>query len=176
MVKSVTPLDELDRTLIAALQANARESYEDLARKLSVSASTVRRRVERLLSSGTLKLVAVPSWPKLGMNLVAFIALSVELPRLRSVAAELAKMDEICWVAFVTGAYDLFAQVVLPANEDFIRFVTHRVAPIDGIRDLQTFMVPEFVKSFEEYRLPVRPDPLYLKGDVSEGVERGAAD
>jgi Lrp/AsnC family transcriptional regulator for asnA, asnC and gidA len=175
-VKSVTPLDELDRMLIASLQANARESYEDLARKLSVSASTVRRRVERLLSSGTLKLVAVPSWPKLGMNLVAFIALSVELPRLRRVAAELAKMDEICWVAFVTGAYDLFAQVVLPANEDFIRFVTHRVAPIDGIRDLQTFMVPEFVKSFEEYRLPVRPDPLYLKGDVSEGVERGPAD
>lgn len=159
-----TPLDERDRRLIIRLQANARASYQELADELGVSQSTVRRRVERLLNSGALRLVAVPSWPHLGINLTALVALSVDLRQLRAIAAELAEMDEICWVAYATGTFDLLAQVVLPSNEDFVRFVTQRIAPIEGIRDLETFMIPEFAKSIEQWRIPVRPNPLYLRG------------
>lgn len=161
---SVITLDEHDRVLITALQANVRASYQELALLTGLSASTVRRRIDRLVASGALKLVAVPSWPQLGLRLTALIAISVDLHRLRGVGDELAKMDEIVFVAIATGAYDLIAEVVLPTNEDFVRFVTQRIAPIEGIRDLQTFMVPEFIKSFEQYRLPLQPNPLYLRG------------
>lgn len=157
-------LDEHDRILIGLLQANARASYQDLADATGLSASTVRRRVDRLIDSRTVNLVAVPDWTKLGVYFTALLAISVDLPRLRSVGRQLAVMDEICFVAIATGAYDLFAQVVLPMNADFVRFVTQRVAPIEGIRDIQTFMIPEFIKSFEEYRLPATPDPLYARG------------
>lgn len=129
-----------------------------------MSASTVRRRIERLLETETVRLVAVPSWPSLGLYFTAFVALSVDLSRLRSIGNELAKMDEICFVAIATGSYDLFAQIVLPMNADFVRFVTQRIAAISGIRDIQTFMIPEFIKSFHEYQLPATPNPLYVRG------------
>jgi DNA-binding Lrp family transcriptional regulator len=161
---SVTHLDEQDRILIELLQANARASYQELAASSGMSASTVRRRAERLFETGTIKPVAVPNWTKLGVGFTALLAISVELPRLRSVGNELAKMQEICFVAIATGAYDLFAQVALPMTVDFVRFVTQRVAPIEGIRDIQTFMIPEFIKSFEEFRLPATPHPLYARG------------
>lgn len=161
---AVPALDEIDRILINLLQADARASYQELADATGLSASTVRRRVERLIESRTVRLVAVPDWTKLGVYFTALLAISVDLPKLRSVGKQLARMDEICFVAIATGAYDLFAQVVLPMNADFVRFVTQRVAPIEGIRDIQTFMIPEFIKSFEEYRLPATPDPLYARG------------
>ncbi len=155
--------DEQDRILMGLLQADARASYQYLAEVTGMSASTVRRRVERLIETEAVRLVAVPNWPSLGLYFAAFLALSVDLPRLRSVGNELARMDEIAFVALSTGSFDIFAQLVLPMNADFVRFVTQRVAAIEGIRDIQTFMIPEYIKSFHEYRLPASPNPLYVR-------------
>jgi Lrp/AsnC family transcriptional regulator for asnA, asnC and gidA len=160
---SATALDACDRTLIELLQANVRASYQELANATGLSASTVRRRVERLLASGVVKLVAVPDWRRLGMGLTAFLAISADLHRLRDIGLELAAMEEIVFVAVTTGSYDLIAEAVLPTNEDYVRFVSERVAPIEGIRGMQTFMIPEFIKSFEQYRFPRYPNPLYQR-------------
>lgn len=176
---SSTALDPKDRELIALLQSNVRASYHELASATGLSASTVRRRIDRLVQRDVLKLVAVPSWSRLGLHLTALIAISVDLHRLRRVGDALATMDEIVFVAIVTGAYDLIAELVLPTNEDFVRFVTQRIAPIEGIRNVQTFMVPEFVKSFEQYRLPVEPNRLYLRqanGEYAFSDDRVVAD
>lgn len=163
-------LDGLDRVLVRCLQADVRASYQEIAKVVGTSPSTVRRRVERLVENGAIKLVAVPAWDRLGLRLTAFIAISVDLYRLRSVGKHLAEMDEIVFVAMVTGDYDIISEVVLPRNEDFVRFVTQRIAPIEGIRNIQTFMVPEFIKSFEQYRLPAEPNRLYLRTDSGDYV------
>jgi Lrp/AsnC family transcriptional regulator for asnA, asnC and gidA len=159
--ESTIMLDELDRALIALLQEDARSSYHELATTLGVSPSTARRRAERLIEADVIKAVVVPNWSKLGYGFVALVGISVALPRLREVGRGLVSMDEVNWVAMTTGAFDLFAQIVLPRNEDITRFITERIAPIEGIRNMETLMVPEWVKSFEEYRLPREPNPLY---------------
>ncbi|HEX3723933.1 MAG TPA: Lrp/AsnC family transcriptional regulator [Nitrolancea sp.] len=164
-MSSVMVLDELDHTLIELLQADARMSYQDLADSTTLSASTVRRRVERLVSGGLIRFVAVPSWSRLGLGLTAFIGISVDLDRLRDIGNQFAEMDEIVFVAVTTGSYDLIAEAVLPTNEDFVRFVTVRIAPIKGIRRIQTFMIPEFIKSFEQYRYPKRSTHLYKRNE-----------
>jgi Lrp/AsnC family transcriptional regulator for asnA, asnC and gidA len=162
-MEAVTLLDEQDRIIVRMLQDNARASYQELAEAAGTSPSTARRRVERLLETGTLQLVAVPAWTKLGIFFTAFLAIKVDPQHLRSVGQKLASMDEIVFVGIATGQYDIFAQLVLPQNQDMVRFVTQRVAPITGIRDIQTSMIPEFIKSFESYRLPLTPDPLYMR-------------
>ena len=160
--ESIIILDELDRALIALLQEDARTSYHDLGTTLGVSPSTARRRVERLIDGGVIKAVVVPDWPKLGFSFVALVGISVELSKLRDVGRGLSSMDEVTWVGMTTGAFDLVAQIILPRNKDITRFITERIAPIDGIRNMETLMVPEWIKSFEEYRLPLQPNPLYL--------------
>ncbi len=47
-------LDELDRSLVAALQANARESVANLARQLDVARTTVIARIARLERSNVI--------------------------------------------------------------------------------------------------------------------------
>lgn len=47
-------LDELDRNLVALLQANARESVANLARQLGVARTTVVARIERLERTGVI--------------------------------------------------------------------------------------------------------------------------
>jgi Lrp/AsnC family transcriptional regulator for asnA, asnC and gidA len=164
-VETITSLDDYDRQIIRVLQHDARASYQELAAAAGISPSTARRRLERLTETEALRFVAAPNWQKLGLFFIAFVAIKVDPQRLRSVAHELAAMDEICWLAIATGQADIFGQLVLPRNQDFVRFVTQRIAPISGIRDIQTSMIPEFIKTIEEYRLPLIPDRLYMRDE-----------
>jgi DNA-binding Lrp family transcriptional regulator len=150
----VVTLDDHDRELMALLQEDSRASYQALATATGMSPATVRRRVERLISTGAVFLVAVPNWPRLGLNLIAFVGISVELSRLKHVASEISKMDEFFWVAMTTGDYDLLAEIVLPTNSDVAEFVTERIAPIEGIRSFRLLFTPRFFKSWSDYRLP----------------------
>jgi DNA-binding Lrp family transcriptional regulator len=151
---SIVELDDHDRELIGLLQEDARANYQSLANATGLSPATVRRRVERLISSGAVRLVAVPYWPRLGFNLIAFAGISVELSRLKHVASEISKMDEFYWIAMTTGDYDLLAEIVLPTNRDVAEFVTERIAPIEGIRSFRLLFTPRFFKSWSDYRVP----------------------
>jgi Lrp/AsnC family transcriptional regulator for asnA, asnC and gidA len=151
---SIVQLDDHDRELVGLLQEDARANYQTLATRTGLSPATVRRRVERLISTGAVQLVAVPYWSRLGFNLVAFVGITVELSRLKQVATEMAKMDEFYWIAMTTGDYDLLGEIVLPANRDLAEFVTEKLAPIEGIRSFRVLITPRFFKVWGDYRLP----------------------
>ena len=163
MHDDIVEIDHVDREIITLLQANPRASYLELAQELGVSASTARRRTERLLSSNALKLFAIPAWPTVGMTLGAIIGVSVELSKLREVAAKLRSMDEVCWIGMTAGEYDFVGQIVLPRNIDLMPFVADRLGTIEGIRNVQTLVVSNWIKHFNEYRIQMVPDPLYSR-------------
>jgi DNA-binding Lrp family transcriptional regulator len=48
-------LDEVDQRIIALLQEDARSSYADIGAKVSLSAPAVKRRVDRLRSTGVIR-------------------------------------------------------------------------------------------------------------------------
>ncbi|MGY1814171.1 Lrp/AsnC family transcriptional regulator [Blastococcus sp. SYSU D00820] len=48
------PLDEIDRTIVASLRADARRSFADIGREAGLSASAVKRRVDRLEAAGVI--------------------------------------------------------------------------------------------------------------------------
>ncbi|MEZ4571329.1 MAG: Lrp/AsnC family transcriptional regulator [Thermomicrobiales bacterium] len=127
--ESTIVLDELDRALIALLQEDARASYHELPEQCQVSRLQRREGApERLIDADVIKTVVVPNWPKLGYSFVACRYLSSCSSYVKSGAIS---MDEVNWVAMTTGAFDLFAQIVLPRNQDITSFITERLAPID---------------------------------------------
>src|SRR5205085_7392030 len=79
--------DELDRSIIEALQANGRESFRAIASRVGVSEATVRARYGRLTAEGILQVVAVTNPLGLGYE-QALISVNASAP-----AAEVA--DEI---------------------------------------------------------------------------------
>ena len=68
-------LDERDREILAALQADARATYADIAARIGMSASAVHERVRKLEQSGAiLGYKAVVSAESVGLFVTALIA------------------------------------------------------------------------------------------------------
>ncbi len=68
-------MDTLDREIIQLLQVNGRLNNAEIARAISVSEGTVRRRLKRLRDDSVIKVVAVPDVEKMGKSVTAMIGL-----------------------------------------------------------------------------------------------------
>ena len=102
--------DDLDRKLLIQLQANARESTANLARKLGVARTTVVARLARLEREG----VVVGYTARLAhddseQGVQAFVGITVEPKSAREVARHLARLPELKQLCSVSGEFDLMA-------------------------------------------------------------------
>lgn len=102
--------DDLDRQLIALLQANARDSTANLARKLGVARTTVLARIARLERER----VVVGYSARLGQDegdrgVQAYVGITVEPKSARDVMLRLAKLPELKQLCSVSGEFDCIA-------------------------------------------------------------------
>lgn len=126
-------LDEFDRRLIQELQKDGRKGYVDLASELGVVEGTVRKRIKHLLEKDIIRVVAVPNLRKLGYGFVSIMGLQVSVPELRRVATNLAQNPHVCFLAFVTGRFDLIAIIVSRSPDDYSHFWETELSTIPGI-------------------------------------------
>ena len=138
--------DELDQKLIQELQKNGRESHVDLARRLGVVEGTVRKRIKYLLGRDILKIVAVPNVRKLGYGFISVMGLQVRMEELRKVADNLAQNQHVCYLAFVTGRYDLMAIIVTRSPEELSQFIEREISAIPSILRTETFVNLDIIK------------------------------
>jgi len=148
---------ETDRAIIRLLQQNARMSYAELSRATGIPESTVRRRMDRLQQRGVIEFAMLADPARLGYDVRAMIGLRVELRRLEEIAAEFRTMNEVTFAAFLTGSFDIMIHVVVQSQEALVDFLTHRLAPIDGVRSSETFVMPYVIKPTTAWVLP-EPD------------------
>jgi DNA-binding Lrp family transcriptional regulator len=104
--------DKLDRALLSLLQANARESTANLARKLGVARTTIVARLDRLERDGVvlgytvrLREDAVDS------GLQAIVGITVGPRSGRDVVRQLSRMPELRQLSTVSGEFDFVAQL-----------------------------------------------------------------
>jgi DNA-binding Lrp family transcriptional regulator len=103
-------LDDLDRRLLALLQANARTSAADLARQLGVARTTVLARLTRLEKQS----VIVGYTVRLGADegergVQAYVGITTEPKAARLVTARLATLPELRQLCSVSGEFDYLA-------------------------------------------------------------------
>lgn len=139
-------IDDLDRKLIIELQENGREGYVKLAKKLGVVEGTIRKRIKNLLGKNLIKIVAVPNMRKLGYGFIGIAGIQVKMEDLRQVAETLAKNKHICYLAFVTGRYDLMAIVVTKSPEELSHFIEREISVIPSILRTETFVNLDTIK------------------------------
>lgn len=114
--------DQLDRDLLALLQANARASTADLARQLGMARTTVLARLARMEREGVIAGYTV----RLGQDVVdrglqAFIGITVSPKAGREVVRQLSRMPEVRQLCAVSGEFDY---VVLLRAETALRMNT----------------------------------------------------
>ncbi len=139
-------IDSLDWKLIQELQKDGRQNYVALAKSLGVVEGTVRKRTKDLLKKGIMRIVAVPNIRELGYGLTCIVGLQVRLEDLRKVADILVHNRHVCYLAFVTGRYDLMAVVVTESPEELAKFIEKEISAIPSILRAETFVNLDIIK------------------------------
>jgi Lrp/AsnC family transcriptional regulator, regulator for asnA, asnC and gidA len=144
-------LDDLDRRLIALLMDDASQTNVALARELGVSDGTVRNRIQNLLQQEVMQLVAIIDPWKVGHRIQIFSGLEVELQRAHEIAETLASFEEVTYVSFTTGEFDILMVAALRSQEELFNFLTLKLGRIEGVRRIRTNQVLKAVKRTFRY-------------------------
>jgi Lrp/AsnC family transcriptional regulator for asnA, asnC and gidA len=131
-------LDETSKKIIELLQADGRRSYAALGKAVGLSEAAARQRVQRLLESGVMQVVAVTDPLSLGFLRQAMIGIRCE-GDLETVADRLAEIDEIDYVVITAGSFDLLAEVVCE-NDDHLLRLLGRVRAIPTVTSTESFV------------------------------------
>ena len=128
----------IPKAIIEALQEDGRLPYTRLAGTVGLSEAAVRQRVQRLVESGVVQIVAVTDPMTLGFHRTAMIGLKVE-GDLRVVADAIASIPEVSYVVVVSGSFDLLMEVVCEDDDHLLALLNDKVRAIPGVRSTETF-------------------------------------
>jgi Lrp/AsnC family transcriptional regulator for asnA, asnC and gidA len=138
-------LDDVNKRIIEQLQQDGRMSYAALAKVVGLSEAAVRQRVQRMLDSGVMQIVAVTDPLTLGFTRQVMIGLKVE-GDMRSVAERLAKVPEVDYVVICAGAYDLLAEMVCTDDDHLLSLLNDQIRTISGVAATETFVYLKLAK------------------------------
>ncbi|HST64249.1 MAG TPA: Lrp/AsnC family transcriptional regulator [Mycobacteriales bacterium] len=138
-------VDDVGKRLIEELQQDGRRSYAALAKTVGLSEAAVRQRVQRMVDSGLMQVVAVTDPLQVGFHRQAMIGLRVE-GDLVKVADELAKFDEVDYVVVTAGSFDILLELVCEDDDHLLRVLSERIRALPGVRDTETFVYLKLAK------------------------------
>jgi len=132
-------LDDVAKAIIEQLQQDGRRSYAAIGKEVGLSEAAVRQRVQRLIDSGVMQVVAVTDPLQLGFARQAMVGIEVAGP-LEPVAEALAALDEVDYVVITAGTYDVLAEVVCESDERLLELISEKIRRIEGVARTETFM------------------------------------
>ena len=152
-------LDKIDCRIIEFLQKDGRMPNTDMARKLGVSESTVRVRVNRLIEEEYLQIVAVSNPIKLGFELVGDIRIHVNIKKIDAILEELSCFKALWFIVCSTGNTDIVAEFVVQSMDELKELLYEKINKIDGVRSTETNIFMQFVKRRYDWGTALRKDP-----------------
>jgi Lrp/AsnC family leucine-responsive transcriptional regulator len=156
-----SPLDRIDRRILALLQAEGRLAVAELARRVHLSATPCLERVRRLERDGYIRGYAADLEPALlGAGLIAFVEVQLDrttpdvFNRFRDGVVALDPVQECHMVA---GGFDYLLKVRARDMTAYRTFL-EELAAIAGVQQTHTYVVMEEVKSTRA--IPIRDAAL----------------
>ena len=138
-------LDDVSMAIIKELQQDGRRAYAGIGKAVGLSEAAVRQRVQKLIDTGVMQIVAVTDPLQLGFATQAMIAVSVT-GDVEKVAAELENLDEVDYIVVTAGSFDLLVEVVVEDDTHLLELVNGRIRAIPGITRTESFLYLKLVK------------------------------
>ncbi|MEX0302080.1 MAG: Lrp/AsnC family transcriptional regulator [Leisingera sp.] len=135
-------LDDIDRSILAGLQADGRLSHQDLSTRVGLSPSPCARRIKKLEAEGYITgYSARIDEAKLGFNFSVFVSVRLDQQvddRLVSFESQVKLCPEVvdCWL--MTGNFDYLLRVAVRDLHEFEHFLTGRLTKIPGVASLES--------------------------------------
>ncbi len=134
-------MDQLDRRIIAALQANARASTTQIAATLGVARTTVHERINRMEQRGiitgySVRLGSTEDTPKVQV----IVMLEVQQKETTRIIKRLEAYPEVKLCLSINGEFDLMLSAEAPRLED-LDILVDELAKIPGVLRTNTSVV-----------------------------------
>lgn len=141
-------IDRVDLEILKMLQEDGRIPFTDIAQKLKLSESTIRKRVQALQRKGVIRRFTVEIDPtKIGLRTIAIVGFDVEPTKLLEVAQKLCEIKEIRSVATSTGDHMIMTEIWTRDGRELTRLISNKIGKIDGIKKICPAIILEKLKS-----------------------------
>ena len=152
-------MDDIDRKLLIRLQEDATVSMADLADHVSLSATPVWKRIQKLEQAGVIKRRVALLEPELvGIGLTVFVAIQAHEHSpdwLAAFAAAMADMPEVMDAYRMAGEVDYMLRVAVPDMTEFDAFYKRLIAAVP-LKNVTSRFAMERLKQTTSYPLPAR--------------------
>jgi len=148
-------MDDIDRKIIAYIQAEGRASYADIGTSVGLSVSAVNERLKKLQATGAIEgFGARVSAKALGLDVLAFVEVLLERPEHDApFRAAVLAMPAVQECHHVTGEWSYLLKVRVADTGALERFLSDQLKTIPGIARSYTVIALSSVK--ETPALPV---------------------
>jgi len=130
-------LDAVDLAVIDLLLEDARLPLSAIAERLGIAPLTARQRLDRLRSSGAVRIVGLVDPAVLGRPVVAFVVVGVNADPYE-VAHALAELEEVQWLAVAADLRTLLLQASLPSHASLLDLLDERIRTLAGVESVTT--------------------------------------
>ena len=125
--------------MVKQLQEDGRRSYASIAKAVGLSEAAVRQRVQRLLDTGVVQIVAVTDPLQVGFERQALIGMNIQ-GDVTAVADALAEIPEVDYVVITAGSFDVIAEVVCENDDHLLDLLSSRIRILEGVTGTETFV------------------------------------
>lgn len=123
-----SPEDKLNRSIIELLQQDGRMAFSEIAQELGVSEGTIRNRVGGMKQAGMLRIVAMADPVAAEYKTDAMLGLKVAPGHApQDVAERLAEINDVVYILWVSGRFDLLVEVVSNDRQGFLDFLSQEI-------------------------------------------------
>ena len=148
-------LDKLDRAILRHLQANGRETYDQIGANVGLSASAVLRRVKRLEETGVIdRYVALVKPEAVGLGLTAYLNVRLEKHTehhkrnpMDAFSAAVQTWPEVVECAALTGEMDFMLRVLVADMAHYSRFIMDTLLKHPSVQDCKTSFLLSRIKA-----------------------------
>jgi Lrp/AsnC family transcriptional regulator for asnA, asnC and gidA len=132
-------LDDTSKAIIEQLQQDGRRPYATIGKAVGLSEAAVRQRVQKLIESGTVQIVAVTDPLQIGFARQLMIGINID-GDLDEASNLLSEIPEIVYVVLTAGSFDILAEAVVVDDDHLLELINDRIRKIPGVRRTETFI------------------------------------
>jgi DNA-binding Lrp family transcriptional regulator len=134
-------LSDVDFEIIYDLNHDGRVPFSNIADRIGVSETLVRKRYAALTEAGGLRVMALTNPRSIGYKTLAWLCIGVGPGfKVGALADRLAALPSITYLAICVGRFDIFAEVVCRDHTDLLELVDNEVRSLKAIARLEVML------------------------------------
>ena len=138
-------LDHTDKELLKVLQANARLTNAELAKRINLSPSSTLERVKKLEASGLIdRYVTLLDEKKAGYSCITFVEVTLarhgETP-VENFFNSMLNMNEVLECHHITGQGDFLLKIATRDISHYDKLILHGLSALPNVQHLKTSVV-----------------------------------